>query len=303
MTGVVGTWVSTVAGACLVLLVLRDVFDRLWHPSVRGGLSQWLLAGVWRLTTPVRRRAGRRARAVELTGSAAMVSVVGSWIVLVVVGWALVYLPWMPEGFVFGGGAPPTPGRGLPDALYLSLVTLSTLGFGDVVPDAGWLRVVVPLEALVGFALLTAGVTWVLQIYPVLSRRRVLGARLSLLRGTGAGDGPADRDARIRLLEDLAVELVRVRIDLVQHAESYYVADGRPDVSLAAGLDVVEQLAGRGSGSPDPGLQQAAALLGAALADLARLIDQDFLHTGGPVDAVLRAYAADHGHPLGEPAR
>ena len=294
-----GAWLTTAAGAALVLLVLRDVFDRLWHPSARGGLSQWLMAGVWRLTAPVRRRSGRRPRTIELTGSAAMFSVVGSWVVLVVAGWTLVYLPHMPEGFTFGSGAQPIPGNGLPDALYLSLVTLSTLGFGDVVPDAGWLRVAVPLEALAGFALLTAAVTWVLQVYPVLSRRRVLAARLSLLRGsvTRACAEPVDRDARIRLLEDLAVELVRVRVDLVQHAETYYVADGRPEVSLAAGLDVVAHLADEGSRSQDLATRTAVGLLGSALADLCALLDQDFLHTGGPVDAVLRAYAVDHGHP------
>ncbi|SEO84582.1 potassium channel family protein [Trujillonella endophytica] len=298
MTGDVGAWLSTAAGAALVLLVLRDVFDRLWHPSARGGLSQWLLAGVWGLTAPVRRRPGRSPRGIELTGSAAMAAVVGSWVVLVVVGWTLVYLPRMPEGFLFGGGEQgAAPGGALLDALYLSLVTLSTLGFGDVVPDAGWLRVVVPLEALAGFALLTAGVTWVLQIYPVLSRRRVLAARLALLRESveGAGVQPD-----VRLLEDLAVELVRVRVDLVQHAETYYVADGQPEVSLAAGLEVAAALADQGRRSPDPEVRGAAALLGSALASLARLLDHDFLRTGGPVEQIVRAYAADHGHPFGE---
>ncbi|WP_034510737.1 potassium channel family protein [Blastococcus sp. URHD0036] len=295
----VAAWISTGVGAALVLLVLRDVFDRLWHPSARGGLSQWLLAGVWRLTGPVRRRAGRRPRTIELTGSAAMASVVGSWVVLVVVGWALVYLPRMPEGFTFGGGAQPAGGSGVLDALYLSLVTLSTLGFGDVVPEAGWLRMVVPLEALAGFALLTAGVTWVLQVYPVLGRRRVLAARLALLSGPGTARW-ADVDAR--LLGDLAVELVRVRVDLVQHAETYYVADGRPDVSLAAGLDVAAGLVEQARCAPDPRVREAAGLLERALAELVQLLDDDFLHTGRGIREVLRAYADDHGHPGARPA-
>ncbi len=294
-----GAWVSTAAGVLLVALVLRDVFDRLWHPSARGGLSQWLLAGVWRLTAPVRRRPGRSPRAVELTGSAAMVSVVGSWVLLVVAGWTLVYLPHMPDGFLLAPGAEAS--SPFLDALYLSLVTLSTLGFGDVVPATGWLRVAVPLEALAGFALLTSAVTWVLQIYPVLSRRRVLAARLSLLRTSVPDDAPVDGEARTRLLEELAVDLVRIRVDLVQHAETYYVADGRPDVSLAAGLDVAARLAGQGRCCPEPALRAAATLLGTALAELTGLLDRDFLHTGAPVDGVLRAYAADHGHPLGVP--
>jgi hypothetical protein len=64
------------------------------------------------------------------------------------------------------------------DALYLSTVAMSTLGFGDIVPVDGWLRLVVPVQALVGFLLLTAAVSWVLQVYPAPARRRVLAVRL-----------------------------------------------------------------------------------------------------------------------------
>ena len=37
-------------------------------------------------------------------------------------------------------------------------------------------------------------------------------------------------------------------------------------------------------------------LLDAALGDFAQLLDEQFLRTGGPREAVLAAYAADHGH-------
>jgi hypothetical protein len=36
---------------------------------------------------------------------------------------------------------------------------VATLGFGDIVPESEWLRIVVPAQALIGFALLTAAVT------------------------------------------------------------------------------------------------------------------------------------------------
>nr|WP_281360133.1 potassium channel family protein [Isoptericola halotolerans] len=59
------------------------------------------------------------------------------------------------------------------DALYLSLVSLTTVGYGDITPLTPWLRIAAPVEGLLGFALLTAAVSWVLQVYPALTRRRV----------------------------------------------------------------------------------------------------------------------------------
>ena len=70
----------------------------------------------------------------------------------------------------------------------ISLVTISTLGFGDVHPATDWLRIVNPLEALFGFALLTVVVAWMLQVYPALSRRRVIALHLSALKRAGTLD-------------------------------------------------------------------------------------------------------------------
>jgi len=82
--------------------------------------------------------------------------------------------------------------RDFVDALYMSLVTLGTIGYGDISPATDVLRLIVPLEALVGFALLTASVSWVLTVYPALSRRRSLAYEITLLREvtqrSGAGD-------------------------------------------------------------------------------------------------------------------
>lgn len=74
-------------------------------------MSRLVMSSVWWASHRWRRP--RRMRA--LTGPAAMVATVVAWGFLVVVGFLLVYLP---------------------------LVTVGTLGFGDIVPRAGWLRVV-----------------------------------------------------------------------------------------------------------------------------------------------------------------
>jgi hypothetical protein len=45
----------------------------------------------------------------------------------------------------------------------------------------------------------------------------------------------------------------------------------------------------------------AGALLAGALKDLAAILDQRFLHTGGPPTEVFAAYATDHGRDGAQP--
>jgi hypothetical protein len=227
-----------------------------------------------------------------------MVVVVMAWVVLIVLGWTLIYWPHLAGGFFISQALQQTRRGGLLDALYLSMVTLATLGFSDIVPTAEWLRVAVPLQAMLGFVLLTAAVTWVLQVYPVLMRRRALAIRLSLLRAD-AVQVLAEEDVPMaaNLLEDLAGELVQIRVDLTQHAETYYFRDGEESASLAATIGTAAQLAWAAERSARADLRFAGKLLDTALGDFAGQLDGHFLRVGGPPQAVLSAYASDHGHP------
>lgn len=180
-------------GAVVVLAALRDLFHTIWHPTRRGGLSRLIMTAMWRLS----HRLPGRQRTAGLVGPLGMVAVVGTWALALVLGWALIYWPHMPESFAFDEGLAPSERSDLLDALYLSLVMLGTLGLGDIAPEAAWLRIAAPVEALVGFVLLSATVAWVLELYPALARRRALAVRLSLLRRA---------DSRMRLLESSAGE-------------------------------------------------------------------------------------------------
>jgi hypothetical protein len=288
-------------GAVVVLAVLRDIFHTLWHPSGHGGTGRRILAAVWRLGRP--RHGNRRVSA--LAGPLAMVVVVMAWVALVVIGWTLVYWPHLDDGFFMAEELRQTSRGGLLDALYLSMVTLATLGFGDIVPTTEWLRVAVPVQAMLGFVLLTAVVTWVLQVYPALTRRRALAIRLSVLRRVDAVRTLAEEDVPMAatLLEDLAGELVQARVDLAQYVEIYYFRDLAESVSLPATLPTAVDLARAAERSPRADLRFAGTLLGAALADLAELLDDRYLGVGGPPEAVLEAYAADHGFGLPGPRR
>jgi hypothetical protein len=293
--GWVAGWVVTGVGVVVVLAALRDIFHTLWHPSGRGGVARRVLAAVWRGGRP--RRGHRRVRV--LAGPLAMVVVVMAWVALIVLGWTLIYWPHLEDGFFISESLPQTARGGLLEALYLSMVTLATLGFGDIVPTEEWLRVAVPLQAMLGFVLLTAAVTWVLQVYPALVRRRVLAIRLSLLRRADAVRVLAEEDVPMaaNLLEDLAGELVQIRVDLTQYPETYYFRDGEESASLAASIGTAAQLAHVAQRSPRADMRFAGKLLDTALGDFAGRLDEHFLRVGGSPQAVLAAYAADHGHP------
>ena len=143
----------TGAGVALLALASRDVFDALFHPEGRSTLARTIMRGAWRLLG----RRGRGSRTFVLAGPLGLVLVFATWAALLIAGWTLVFLPHVPEGFqqATAGGADSE----LVEAVNISLVTLTTLGFGDVTPDEAWLRVVVPIEALLGFGLLRASVS------------------------------------------------------------------------------------------------------------------------------------------------
>jgi hypothetical protein len=285
-------WLTSGLGIVVVVVALRDIFHTIWHPSGRGDLSHLVMRGLWRLG----RRRRDRGRPGVLTGPVALAVVILMWVALLVAGGALVYLPHLPEAFVFQSGLDVSERSQLLDAVYLSTVTLATLGYGDIVPQAGWLRALVPVQALIGFALLTGSVTWVLQVYPALTRRRALAMRLAHLRTVATGDLVGDPESTLAapLLQDLADSLVQAGVDVTQYSETYYFRDGAEEAALPAMLSVAVSLRDAGLGAPRKDVRVAARLLGTAIDDFARVLDEQFLRVGGSTEEVLAAYARAH---------
>lgn len=284
-------WFVTLLGAALVMVILRDVFHTIWHPTRHGGLSKLVMTGMWRLSS----RLSTRRRAAGLAGPLGMVCVVMVWALTVAVGWALIYWPHMPESFTYSSSLVPAEHAGPVDALYVSLVMLATLGLGDIAPTAGWLRVAGPLEALVGFALLSATVSWVLGIYPALARRRALALRLSHVRRSGVTPQEFDSEWGAALLGGLASTVSVVTIDFLQYAESYYFYDGDENTSLPWQIGQAASLAERAASAGHPHVRASATILRRALDDLAAILDERFLRTGAATAGVFAAYAFDHG--------
>lgn len=286
------TLLASAVGALLVAVVLRDVFHRIFHPAGQGSLSRLVLSATWR----VARWAGGPTRLGELAGPLGMVAVIATWAWGVVLGGALVYWPHI-DRFSYAAGLNPVARTDFLDALYVSLTTTSTLGFGDVVPTEGWLRVATPVQALLGFSLLTAAVTWVLQVYPALNRRRTLATRLTTLNESGFLEALEDADSAMPaiLLSDLAGQIAQMRVDLTQYAETYHFRSQDARSSLPATLPYALDLVAAGRRGARADVRLAATHLACALDDLTDHLGREFLRTDGDAGEVLAAYAREHG--------
>lgn len=289
-------WVLTAAGGIVVLLALRDIFHTLWHPTGRGGLSRRVMSTVWRAGRSGRRRQSGGGR--SFGGPFGMVLVVVTWAALIVLGGALVHWPHLDDGFSFGSSLQRAERGEFLDALYVSLVTTATLGYGDIVPTAAWLRIVVPVQAFIGFVLLTAAVTWVLQLYPALIRRRTLAVRLASLRvvDTAAMLGSQNGTFAVQVLDGLAASFAQARVDVTQYAAIYYFRDGSQEASLPAMVTLAAELSDATTHAATLDVRLAGRLLDQAIADYLQVIDDRFLHTGGSAPDIRQAYAADHGY-------
>lgn len=286
---------STAAGALLVSVALRDIFDTLLHTHGRGVLSLALIRGIW---AAMRKLVRGNQALLSLAGPISFIAVIAVWGALVVAGFALVLWPHFPEGFVVSEGA--GGGGDLANALYLSLVNLTSLGYGDIVATAAVLRFLGPLETLLGLGLLTASISWILLLYRVLSDYRSFSHEISLLSDarseTGIGLAELDPVVASRILADLTSRTVAVRDDLVHSPIAYYFhpRDGRHAVPLLLPglIDMVGQCS-----QPDcaPALRFQAEMLRRALEDLLDTVAEDFLGLPtGDASATLDAYRRDH---------
>lgn len=286
-------WLFVVAGAALVIIGGYDVFHTLLNLSGRGTISRLVFAVGWTLS----RRARRLGVAV---GPISVLATIVIWAALQVVGWALIYLPSIPEGFAYTNDLDPTAFAPFGEAVYFSGATLTTLGFGDAVPAEPWLRVVAPIEALTGFALLSASATWFLQLHGALARRRSLALRLSQLEEAGFSRSLTitPHPSAALIIESVAAQIAETRVDFVQSAETYYFRELDQRASLSAASQTAWSLAQAAGESPDASVRQSGQVLDSALRDLADYLHESFLgrrrSTAGSIPEVLASYSDDH---------
>jgi hypothetical protein len=290
------TVIATVGGALLVVVALRDVFDTLFHPHGRGIVSQALIQGVWRT---MRRSVRGNHVLLSLAGPLAFITVITVWGGLVILGFALIFWPHFPEGFA-GAGIGVEDRDGLGNAIYLSMVNLTSLGYGDIFPTGDLLRYLGPLETLIGLGLLTASISWILFLYRVLSDYRSLSHEISVLldteRKSGTELAEIEPAVAARVLADLTSRVIAMRDDFVHSPIAYYFhpRDGRHalPVLLPRLMEVLDECSDENRARA---LRFQAAMLRQSLDDLLETIADDFVGVpAGDAAEALAAYRRDH---------
>lgn len=291
------TLLATLAGAILIIVALGDIFQTLFHPSGKGSLSRNLIYGVWKATRPV---VSRYPRTLQLAGPLGFLATLATWAVMLALGWALIYWPHLPNGFSFDPGMNPSDNAGFIDALYFSIVSLATLGYGDIVPDAKWIRIIAPAQALTGFGLLTASITWLLLVFPALSYRRAFADQILLLRNTESEMGTPvtnlDSDTVQQILGEVTSQLVTIRGDLIKFPIGYYFHSRDEQAELSVIMPYLLELVEKASKAEcAPEVRMRAMMLRGAIEMFSTTVSSRFLNLSPstPTKEVMEAYARD----------
>lgn len=284
-------------GVALIAVVGHDIFTVLFRPGAVSRLSGTIARCVWALLRP----AGRRSRTIlSLAGPLALSGVIVFWAATLVVAWALIYVPYYPDDYVLAEGT--VAHAPFVGALHVSLTTITTLGSANAVAEPGWLQVLSPVEALIGFGLLTASVSWLLQIYPVLSRRRALAYEIHLLvdteRRLGIDAPQLEPSAAAELYAELTSRLIGIERDIVKFPITYYFAETDRRFALSAAMRDLVELADRGASVQHPdAVRLRAAMLQQAADDLATTVSERFaLRRRHATAHSVDAFAYDHHH-------
>lgn len=287
---------ATIAGVALIALVVRDVFDTLFHPHGRGVVSEALVRAVWRCLHAL---AGARPGVLSYAGPSAFVLVVLTWVALVVVGFALIALPHFPEEYVLDPGLDPAASGGFVDALYYSVVSMASLGYGDIVAENDALRLLGPLSTIIGLGLLTASISWILSIYGVLADYRSVSHEIVLLRDaeqrTGISLSRTEPSEAARVLGGLTSKLVAARRDILHFPIAYYFHTRDPRYALSSTLPRLVSLVEECGGEENEAtVRLEASRLRAAIDDFMDTIDDEFLggRSSSTAEAIAR-YQAD----------
>lgn len=286
----------TLVGTALIGLALRDIFDVLFHPLGRGMIARYVVRSV----SAIARRSARGPHTIGLlAGPLSYTAVVATWAALLALGWALVFLPQLPDGFTYDPGLDPSEHAGFVDALYISLVNLTSLGYGDISPASSVLRLLGPVETIFGLGPLTASISWLISIYNSISRRDSLAHEVHLTKAAEQqlGEKLADADPELleRLLASFTEQLIVTRRDLIHFPITHYFRTEDEERALSGLLPFLSSLVTEASEETRPqALRMRAGMLRMAIDDFAETLRVRLRMPGETTDATLEHYQIEH---------
>jgi Ion channel len=180
------TILLTAAGVGLLLLTAYDVYATVLNTRSRyGPVGERLNRLAWRAarTFAFQRPRPRRHRLLNAVGPLLLPLLFVAYIALLVTAFALVYYPRMPAQFHV---AEQKGAIDFVDALYFSGVTLTTLGYGEIVPSSTLMRLAALVESASGIALISLSIAYLLAVYSALAAKRTAALTLYHQAGEGA---------------------------------------------------------------------------------------------------------------------
>ncbi|MDB5309033.1 MAG: channel, pore region [Gemmataceae bacterium] len=174
--------VSLAAGVVLVLYILVEVFEalvlprRVTRPFRFTSLYYRTGWRVWAAAAPLLRATRRRQTFLSVFGPLSLLVLMAIWAAGLVLGFGLVQYGLSPN-------------RGLPESVYLSGTTFSTLGYGDVTPTGPIARALAVTEAATGFGFFAVVISYLPVLYQAFSRREEFIALLDARAGSPPAAG------------------------------------------------------------------------------------------------------------------
>jgi voltage-gated potassium channel Kch len=167
----------TIAGVGLILLVFYDIYATILRATkYPGPFSEFLNRGLWWFISRLTRNFNRRLRhrLLSAVGPLLMPLLISVLLLTLMTGFALIYLPRLETQFQLNDAAH---GSLILRAFYFSGITLTTLGYGDILPLSAAMRVASLFEAALGMATISISITYLLTVYSALERKRAVALK------------------------------------------------------------------------------------------------------------------------------
>lgn len=176
-------WLGTLPAVALIVIVLIDAFEAIILPRrVRHGyrLARLFYRSAWAFWRALACRlpAGRwRNALLAIFGPLSLLALLVVWAVGLITGFALLH--WSLDTALSVDA-----GHSFATYWYFSGTTFFTLGYGDLVPIAGYGRMLSVAEAGLGFAFLAVVVSYLPIVYQAFSRREITISLLDARAGS-----------------------------------------------------------------------------------------------------------------------
>jgi len=208
-------WLEPLAGVIVLAITLLDVFFTVLYARAGTGLLAPRLArGVWSVFRGL--SGGRHPGILTYCGPVQLVALVLMWGVLLALGAGLIIHPALGTGVKSSSGATDTD---FVTALFVGGSSMSIVGASDYGPTTAAYKLLFLFNSLVGMAVTSLTITYVMQLYSALRSRNTLGLMMQTQSGE-TGDaaellarwGPRGRfDGGYNNLSTLASEVAAIK--------------------------------------------------------------------------------------------